>query len=498
MIEDYPSEPSPSLAVEAMHTPATGTRQKRSDPQSAAKIPTPGRAHRCPPKTLFPKITYSVDTVVTAIVDDLVNRVVAAQPEQTIPPTQNTPPTQERDFAEMLSDALEQSPPSTPVPNADATGNIGLLNWYKERCAQLQRDIIASEVKFTKIHEHAASLEAMVSLLNEDSTEKQREIKRLQVELDKSRLKVSQATGIRRHLDADKEKSNTPPHNNLPKGNTGGKKSVPSTANIENTLKSIQTELAANRAQMHELQKQVSSTNHAADSDHSGYTTVRSRRAKRREPHPPTQTTPSGSSPQPSPVNSHQPPSYADITAQRASKPTTLSFGTSLARGTKNALRNNNVEALEYSFPGYDLPGLRGEIIPILQENPQVDTVVVTAGGNDCEKYGVTLPQIKAEYDALIDAIKIQQGWECKVIINAVPQRRRITHEARHKIAGLNLEHYYHSDPDKHVFFVDSAPKTGAFFRDRVHLNYHGQDYWARKVAGVISNFHPVVYQTRM
>ncbi len=178
-------EDSPPLAVEAVLTPATGTRQKRSDSQSAAKILTPGRAHRCPPKTLFPRptpnMTDSVEATVKTIVDNLVNSVATTQPEDATPPTHDI----SRDLEDMLRDALESPPPSpTPTPaTEDATGNTSddspsLLNWYKERCAQLQRDIIASEVKFNKIHEHAASLEAMVSLLNEDSTGKQREIKR--------------------------------------------------------------------------------------------------------------------------------------------------------------------------------------------------------------------------------------------------------------------------------------------------------------------------------
>ena len=472
-------EDSPPLTVESVLTPATGTRQKRSDPQSAAKILTPGRAHRCPPKTLFPRptpnITDSVEAIVKTVVDDLVNSTVTTQPEDS-PSTHNI----SRDFEDMLRDAIESPPPSpTPTPTTVVESST-LLSWYKERCVQLQRDLIAADVKYTKVHDHAASLETMVNLLNQDITEKLQEMKRLQAAVDKGRLNVSQATGIRRHLDTSKEKPTPPPsNNNLPKGTTGGKKSTPNA--MEDVLKSIQAELAANRAQVHDLKKQVTDAFHS-DSAQEGFTTVRSRKAKRRDPQP---------TPQP-------PPSYSDVTAGRTQKPDTISFGSSLARGTGRALRNHGVRALEYNFPGYDLEQLTEKIIPILEKNPQVTKVIVNAGGNDCEKPGVPLQHIKAQYDALVDAIKIQQGWECKVVITSVPQRRQATTETRHKIAGLNLEHYYHSDPDKFVYYVNSAPNVASYFYDRVHLNYHGLDFWARKVSSAMSTFPPTASTSRM
>ena len=475
-------------------------------PVKNLKFPgTPGRAVRCTGKTsLFPPPppNVSVETVIETIMEELLCKVddeISRQPVQQESELV-TPPTQDRDLQDILRDALAPSPspsaaptdaPSADAPSADAPN---LLQFYKDRCLQLQRDVIATEIKCKELTDHAASLEAMVKILNEDLGEKLKdratslkETKRLQGMLDQSRLNCSKATGIRHHLDS-KDKSGPPPpaSGNLPKGTTGGKKSpTTSTSTMDDALKAIQTELAANRAQMRELQNQVSSALHGSDSQ-SEFTTVRSRKAKKNGSNPP-------------PGASRPPPSYSDVAAGRIPKPDTITFGSSMARGTGNALRNHGVRAIEYNFPGYDLEQLTAKIVPILEKNPQVTKVILNTGGNDCEYEGVPLQDIKAKYDALIDTIKLQQGWECEVIISSVPQRRQATHETRHKIAGLNLEHYYHSDPDKHVHYVDSAPKVASFFYDRVHLNHHGLDYWARKVSSYLSsNFHGAASTSRM
>ena len=452
--------------------------------------------HPKPSFLLPPQKTVSLYRlqIVSSIVNELVNNVVSG--EQTVDPETTTSQDTSRDFADVLADALDPSQPTlTPTDETGTDDPPPLLKWYQERCAQQQRDIIAEGVKFSKMSDYAASLEATVSLLNQDLTEKTQEIKRLQAAVDKGRLKVSQATGIRHHLESGQKQPDAPSCN-LPKGTTGGKKSTPPNA-TEETLKAIQAELAANRAEIIELKNQVSSAFAEADSDQTGFTTVHSRKSKRRNP-PPPQHQPTSQPQHPTPASYPAPPTYSDITSGRAPKPDTITFGTSLARGTGRVLRNHGTRVLEYNFPGADLPRLREKIVPILEKNPQVTKVILVAGGNDCEKEGVSLQQIKAEYDALIDTIKLQQGWDCKVIISSVPQRRRATTETRHKIAGLNLEHYYHSDPDSFVYFVDSAPKLGCYFYDRVHLNYVGLDYWARKITGFLSTFQPTASTSSM
>ena len=59
-----------------------------------------------------------------------------------------------------------------------------------------------------------------------------------------------------------------------------------------------------------------------------------------------------------------------------------------------------------------------------LEENPQVDTVVVLGGGNDCEARH-HIEDIKYEYDALVDEVKLTLGAETNIIISSIPQRKR-------------------------------------------------------------------------
>ena len=422
---------------------------------------TPGRAHRLDnvQKTLFPKQNAEAKSIVKDVIDDIIRRAVDSGRDQEA----TTSVTDDRVVLDILRDATA-SHPQPPL----ATDNDSLLEFYKQRVVDLTRQVLETGERAEKLQAHAEALESGMQLLNQDISDKLREIKRLQSELDKSRLELSKATGIRRHLDA--------------KG-TGSKSSKETTPVTVDTsiIDAMKAEFATNRAEMAALKEQL---NRLTESNEPFQLVNRKQRRG------PAQS-PSSQAPQ-------NPPLYSDVASGRAPKPTTISFGTSLVRDTHRALRNYGVNAQEHCFPGYHLRQLRKEIVPILQRNPQVDTVIITAGGNDCERRGSTLPQIKAEYDALVDTIKIQQGWNCKVIINSVPQRRRISTETRLKIAGLNLQHRYYADPDDNIFYVDSAPKYGSHFVDRVHFNHHGLQHWARKVSEAISNFPSDTSQARM
>ena len=478
------SSPDGSVIIESGTSSGTPIVEKKHPS-------TPGRAvrvSRCTgKKTLFPTNStpsssesnaVSSKSVVETIISELLDKIDYSIDRNPVQSAETSSPPQERDLEDMLRDALEPSPSPSEMDSETTPDEPSMLKWYKERCVQLQRDLIESEVKFTKVRDHAASLETMVNILNEDINVKVKEIKRIQGELDKSRLEYSKAVGIHKHFKPSAEKTHPQPPNqdNLPKGTTGGKKSNPKTS-LEATLESIQKELAANKAQMIDIMSHVTSSN----SRESEFETVTSRRVRKQQRH--------GATP--------PPPSYSDVTAGRIPKPEILSFGSSQARGTKNALHNHGVRALEYNFPGANLQRLKAEIIPILERNPQIKTVILNTGGIDCSYEGVPLQAIKERYDELCDIIKIQQGWECEVIFSAVPQRRNTSTETRHKIAGLNLMNKYHADPDKHVHFVDAAPKVASYFYDNVHLNHHGLDFWARKMSSALSNFHSAASTSR-
>ena len=100
-------------------------------------------------------------------------------------------------------------------------------------------------------------------------------------------------------------------------------------------------------------------------------------------------------------------------------------IGSSLARGTAEALKHCGVNVFEYYFSGGHIPYMHELIKNILERNPQVKYVVLILGGNDCESNLYYLENIISNYDALIDMIKLTLGSDCTVIISSIPQRRR-------------------------------------------------------------------------
>ena len=170
------------------------------------------------------------------------------------------------------------------------------------------------------------------------------------------------------------------------------------------------------------------------------------------------------------------------------SKPKVMTVGSSLARGTSDALRRQGVDSIECSFSGAQLPYIRTQMKTKLQDNPQVDTVILVGGGNDCEaKHHIE--DIKYEYDALVDEIKLTHGADTKVIISSVPQRKRASRYTHIKIAELNQHNAtFYAGTEYGVTYVDAAPKFGHQFIDRVHLNYHGLEHWANQISTTISS----------
>ena len=167
-------------------------------------------------------------------------------------------------------------------------------------------------------------------------------------------------------------------------------------------------------------------------------------------------------------------------------KPKIMTIGSSLARGTKGALERKGIKTVECSYPGAQLPYIRKQLKRDLEENPQVDTVVIVGGGNDCEARH-HIEDIKYEYDALVDEVKLTHGADTKIIISSVPQRKRASRLTHIKIAELNQHNAsFYSGTEYGVTYVDAAPRLGHQFIDRVHLNYHGLDHWASKVSAAL------------
>ena len=169
-------------------------------------------------------------------------------------------------------------------------------------------------------------------------------------------------------------------------------------------------------------------------------------------------------------------------------KPNIMTVGSSLATGTRDALRRQGVESIECSYSGAQLPYIRSQMKRKLEENPQVDTVVVLGGGNDCEARH-HIEDIKYEYDALVDEVKLTLGAETNIIISSIPQRKRAHYKTHLKIAELNAHNStFYAGSEYDVTYVDAAPRFGDQFVDRVHFNYYGLDHWASKISAAIKD----------
>ena len=193
------------------------------------------------------------------------------------------------------------------------------------------------------------------------------------------------------------------------------------------------------------------------------------------------------------PPSDHDIPSYAQAESYKeVLNPKKIVVGSSLARGTSEALKHCGVDVSEYYYSGGHIPYMAEPIKRILERNPQVESVVCIMGGNDCESDLYYLEEIVHNYDCLIDMIKLTLGSDCTVIISSIPQRRRCSARSHIRIAKLNEFNKQRENSDYGVFYVDAAPRFGNHFYDRVHMNNIGLDHWAQNMSdkmNSISNF---------
>ena len=171
--------------------------------------------------------------------------------------------------------------------------------------------------------------------------------------------------------------------------------------------------------------------------------------------------------------------------------PTKAVFGSSAAKGSKQALQHKGHNVIERYYSGGQMPFIRQNIEKVLKSNPQIDTVVLLMGGNDCEDRH-HIDEIKQQYDVTVDMIKCMLGPECTIIMSSIPQRRRCSVETHLKIALLNKHNARRNNPNHGIHYVDAAPRFGNMFMDRVHMNHQGKEYWSNIIASklnFLSNF---------
>ena len=130
---------------------------------------------------------------------------------------------------------------------------------------------------------------------------------------------------------------------------------------------------------------------------------------------------------------------------------------------------------------------MAADIKRILESNPQVESVILILGGNDCESDRFYLDDIKYNYDALIDMIKLTVP-NSDIIISSIPQRRWCSARTHIRIAKLNSYNSEKENPDYGVYYADAAPRYGHQFRDRLHFNNKGLGHWADIISSKLNS----------
>ena len=179
-------------------------------------------------------------------------------------------------------------------------------------------------------------------------------------------------------------------------------------------------------------------------------------------------------------------PSYSDVAAGRAkSTEKVMVIGTSITKGSGYVLNEKGIDATTYSYPGAKIPLIRDRLQHITKNN-NPDTIVIQAGGNDCQS--TPLDKVQSEYACLVNDVKYQ--WpEAKVILSQIPPRKTDV-KTKLKIAGLNEKIKSMSDASLNIHFMDFSPKLDIYYqKDKLHFNEKGVDYYCTQMSQFLSNF---------
>ena len=168
-------------------------------------------------------------------------------------------------------------------------------------------------------------------------------------------------------------------------------------------------------------------------------------------------------------------------------------IGTSITRDIGSALKEEGVSATTYTYGGGNIPFIRDRLTHIKKSHSSPKTILLQAGGNDCEKQPID--RVKQDYDGLVNDVKYL--WpSARVIIGKVPPRRASV-QTQIKIAQLNERLQSMNDPGLDISCSDFSPKITRYYNyDKIHFNHTGVKYYSEKVAQYLSNFH--VNQTRL
>ena len=133
----------------------------------------------------------------------------------------------------------------------------------------------------------------------------------------------------------------------------------------------------------------------------------------------------------PAPVQSSASPSTVPPSGPRAGSsqrvasgpgatgPRVAVIGTSLVCGIGSRLNRRGVDAMTYTFPGYEVPLITERMSDILTRNYQPETVVLQCGGNDIANNRPTAQVIK-QIDYLVREVK-RCCPSANIVVNKIP-----------------------------------------------------------------------------
>ena len=166
--------------------------------------------------------------------------------------------------------------------------------------------------------------------------------------------------------------------------------------------------------------------------------------------------------------------------------PATIVVGTSLVRGLGSRLQSLGNNATTFTYPGRDIPYIRGRIHKIVSKQNPPERIILQCGGNDAER--VPADRVIYEYDGLVSEVR-RCCPRAQVILSTIPSRGNKAN-VHHNIDTINSWLKRRSQYGDGVFCIDVCPQLpGHFKRDMTHFNSKGLNFYAKRLSGQMSNF---------
>ena len=192
-----------------------------------------------------------------------------------------------------------------------------------------------------------------------------------------------------------------------------------------------------------------------------------------------------------------QPASLLEPSPSAPPCPQVAVIGSSIVRGVGLGLNKRGLDAVTYTYPGYEVPQITERISSILTKAYQPDTVVLQCGGNDLQNNRPPA-EVMAQIDILVKEVK-----RCRpgatVVVNKIPPRGH-DDTLLHNISFVNnLISNMARDDNQSVLCLDPCPKMFKYYaKDEVHLNRSGKRFFVYELTKSLINFHwPQLQRTR-